>query len=135
MGSTGGKLAGDGMVEGEGKPLFSLYPLETLAAAGSYGLRALQSFWQWWATATGCSSVRGTGGAAIGGCRLQGALSILPAAAFQKHYSSSVSSKCTSGSSNTLPVDCPGLGVIEASDSYKSLVCLPYRFAPSAPSS
>lgn len=51
MGSTGGKLAGDGMVGGEAKPLFSLHPLETLAAAGSYGLRDRQCFWQGWATA------------------------------------------------------------------------------------
>lgn len=71
MGSTGGKLAGDGMVGGEAKPLFSLHPLETLAAAGSYGLRDCQCFWQGWATGTGCSSVSGTGGAAIGSCWLQ----------------------------------------------------------------
>lgn len=52
-----------------------------------------QCFWQCWATGTGCSSVSGTGGAAIGSCWLQRALSILSAAAFQKHCSSIVSSQ------------------------------------------
>lgn len=46
-------MAGDGMVRGEAKPVLSPHLADTLAAAGSYGLRDLWCFRQWWATATG----------------------------------------------------------------------------------
>ena len=73
----GNCVAGDGMVRGEAKPVFSLHPPDTLAAAGSYGLRDLRHFRQWRATATGSSSVGGTAGAAVGSCRLDSASSII----------------------------------------------------------
>lgn len=42
-------MAGDGMAGGDVN-IFSLYPLETLAAAGDYGFRDLQYFqkYQWY---------------------------------------------------------------------------------------
>lgn len=72
MGSTGEKrYARRWDRSGTGKVISSLHPLETLAAAGGFGLGDIQHFQQWWVTVTGSSSVGGPGGAAVGTGGLQ----------------------------------------------------------------